>query len=54
MSEEKSSSSVVGIRICLTKFVVDTVVACPVVNASLVSDGVAKHQEKANGEACFV
>ena len=36
------------------KFVVDTVITGPVIDASLIGKGVAQHEEEANWKACFI
>ena len=54
MSKEETSSSIVRISIGLREFVVHSVVTSPVVNAALVGNRVAKHEEESNGKASFV
>ena len=50
MSVEESTHGIVWVGIRLGIFVVDTVVTCPVVDGSLVGDGVAKHEGETDGE----
>jgi len=45
VGEEESSRGVVRVGIGFRILVVDAVIACPVVDAALVGDGVAEHQE---------
>ena len=50
VSVEESTHGIVWVGIRLGIFVVDTVVTCPVVDGSLVGDGVAKHEGETDGE----
>ena len=45
---EESSGSIVGISIRFAEFVVDAMIATPVVDTSLVGKTIAKHQEKSD------
>ena len=47
---EESSHGIVGVGIRLRIFVVDAVVAGPVVYAFLIGNGVAQHEEESDGE----
>ena len=44
VSVEKSAGSIVGVRLGFGEFVVNSVIAGPVVDGSLVGDGVGKHE----------
>ena len=44
VSVKKSAGSIVGVRLGFGEFVVDSVIAGPVVDGSLVGDGVGKHE----------
>eukprot|EP01083_Nonionella_stella_P280898 955810_1 len=54
VSIEESPHGIVGIGISLRVFVVDAMITGPMVNGSLVGDGVAKHEDEADGECCRV
>lgn len=51
---EKTSGSIVGISIRFTEFVVDAVVTAPMVDTSLVGEGVAKHKEESDGPCSLI
>ena len=54
MCEEESSLGIVWISICLRKFVVYSVVSGPVVNAALIGNAVAQHEENTDRQGRFV
>ncbi len=50
MREEEPAHSIVRIGVRLRILVVDAMIARPMVDRSLIGDGVAKHEEEAYGE----
>lgn len=50
MSVEETAHGIVWVGVGFGVFVMDAVVTCPMVNGSLVGDGVAKHEEHTDGE----
>lgn len=54
VSEEKSASSIVGISRSFRKFVVDSVIAGPVVDTALVGNRVDEHKAQSSNEVSFI
>ena len=48
--EEEPAHGIVRVGISLRVFVVDSMIASPVVDRTLVGDGVAQHEKEADGE----
>ena len=54
MCEEESPHGIVGVGVSFRVFMVNTVVACPMVNTALVSNGVTEHKKETDREGCGV
>ena len=54
MCEEESTRGVMWISVSFGIFVMDAMIACPVVDGALVGDRVAEHEEEAEGVGCGV
>jgi len=54
MGVKEPTGCVVRVGLRLGEFVVDSVIASPVVNRSLIGDRVTHHQEESKDEVCFV
>ena len=54
MSIKESTSSIVRVRVGFGKFVVHAMVTGPVVDATLIGDGITKHKNESKEEMSFV